>query len=61
MLAKLRSECAVGFSGGECEGLLFLGRMGEIKKTMFDEHGRGEADDGARTHDINLGKVALYH
>ena len=21
----------------------------------------GEADDGIRTHDINLGKVALYH
>ena len=38
-------------------------RVDPIKKTMFDEHGRRgrKADDGTRTHDINLGKVALYH
>ena len=31
------------------------------KPDMLNEHTRQQADDGTRTHDINLGKVALYH
>ena len=31
------------------------------KRLRSTEHSREQADDGTRTHDINLGKVALYH
>ncbi len=41
----------------------FESRKGKNKKTIHLMMNRflERADDGIRTHDINLGKVALYH
>ena len=44
-----------------CAARLRLPLRAQTKKAATGLPSERRADDGIRTHDINLGKVALYH